>query len=65
MPSFIEEYGRLIAVGLGLVLAAMGCALYWLRKRNDGLKKKLDFVQQTNELVGGIEMGDISGRSDG
>lgn len=43
-PTFMEEYGRLVAVGFGLTLAAMACLVYWLRKRNTGLKKKLDFV---------------------
>lgn len=62
-PTFMEEYGRIIAVGFGLLLAAMACLVYWLRKRNTGLKKKLDFVQQTNELVGGTELADISGRA--
>ena len=30
-PTFFQEYGRVIAVCLGLLLAAMGCLLWWFR----------------------------------
>ena len=52
----MEEYGRILAVGFGLSLAAMACLVYWLRKRNTGLKKKARFLySRNNELVGGME----------
>lgn len=56
----MHEYGRLIAVGVFLLVAALGCAVYWLRKRNAGLKKRLEYVAQSNELVGGTELQDFS-----
>jgi len=58
----MQEHGKILAVCIGLAFIALGCTIYWLRKRNSGLKKRLEFVQQSNELVGGAELQSFGGR---
>jgi hypothetical protein len=46
MPEIIplttlQKHGRLIAVGSFILLAVMGCAVYWLRKKNLKMKSRL------------------------